>query len=186
LTNGESVMNMAEFLCSVSGQAVIWTLLAGAVGFGLVAIFSPRLFTALNARTSLWIDIDRFTRKLDRRVDVDDRVARHPRVLGALSVIAAVTLAGLSIRYPYGGRWVVLGFLGFVAVAGLLALCSPPRFSRVARWGSIWVDTNKLVDKLQRRIDIDRYVLKYCRLFGFTVLGAVAVLGSMLICAGCL
>ena len=179
-------MNMAEFLCSGPGQAVIWTLLAGAAGFAVMAIFSPRLFTAFNARTSLWIDIDRFTCKLDRRVDVDDCVARHPRLLGTLSIVAAATLASLSIRYPYGGRWVVLGFLGFIAAAGLLALCSPPRFSRLARWGSIWVDTNKLVDKLQRRIDVDRHVLKYCRLFGFTVLGAVTVLGSMLVCAGCL
>lgn len=186
MTNGESVMSMAEFLCSVSGQAVIWTLLAGAVGFGLVAIFSPRIFSTLSAWTSVWIDVDRFTTKLDRRVDVDDRVARHPRLLGTLSIIAAATLAGLSIRYPYSARWVVLGFLGFVAVAGFLALCSPPLFSRLARWGSIWVDTNKLVDKLQRRIEIDGYVLKHCRLFGFAVLGAVAVLGSMLVCAGCL
>ncbi len=177
-------MNVAESLCSVRGQAVIWTLLAGAAGFGAVAIFSPRIFSTLSAWASVWIDVDRFTRKLDKRVDVDDCVARHPRLLGALSILAAAALAGLSIRYPYSARWVVLGFLGFVAVAGLLALCSPPRFSRLARWASVWVDTNKLVDKMQRRIDIDGYVLRYCRLFGFAVLGAVAVLAGVLICTG--
>jgi hypothetical protein len=161
---------------------VIWTLLAGAAGFGVVAILSPRIFSALNARTSVWIDVDRFARKLDERVDVDDRVARHPRMLGTLSIIAATALAGLSIRYPYSARWVVLGFLGFVAVAGFLALCSPPAFSRLARGASVWVDTNRLVDKMQRRIEIDRYVLRYCRLFGFAVLGAVALFASVLIC----
>ena len=134
----------------------------------------------------MWIDIDRFTRRLDRRVDVDDRVACHPRVLGALSIVAAAALAGFSLHYPYNARWVVLAFLGFVGVAALLALCSPPAFSWLARWASLWVDTDKLVDKMQRRIDIDRYVLPYCRVFGFAVLGAVAVLGSMLVCAGCL
>ena len=184
--DGEPVMNVAEFLCSFSGQVMIWTLLAGAAGFGLVAVLSPRLFTALNARTAVWIDIDRFTRKLDRRVDLDACVARHPRLLGALSITAAGVLAGLSISYPYGARWIVLAFLGFVAVAGLLALCRPPAFSRLARWASVWVDTDKLVDKMQRRIEIDRYVLRYCRLFGVAVLGAVGVLGTMLICAGCL
>ena len=176
-------MNMADFLCSVSGRGLIWMLLVGAAGFGAVAILSPRIFSALSAWASVWIDVDRFSQRLERQVDVDDCVARHPRLLGALSILAAVTLAGLSIRYPYSGRWIVLGFLGFVAVAGGLALSSPPLFSRLARWGSIWIDTNKLVDKLQRRIDIDRYVLRYCRLFGFAVLGAVAVLAGVLICA---
>ena len=179
-------MNLAELLCSFPGQAAIWTLLAGVAAAGAVAVLSPRLFAALNARTSVWIDVDQFARRLDRRVDVDDRVARHPRLLGALSIAAAAVLAGLSIWYSYTARWIVLAFLGLVAVAGVLALCSPPAFSRLARWASVWVDTDKLVDKMQQRIDIDRYVLPHCRLFGVAVLGAAGVLGSMLICADCL
>jgi hypothetical protein len=184
MVSGGFVMNVAELLCSVSGQAVIWTLLAGAAGFGLVAVLSPRLFTVINAKTSVWINVDRYTRRLDRRVDLDDRVARHPRVLGALSVLAAATLAGLSMRYPYGARSVVLGFLGFVAAAGVTALFSPRRFSRLARWTSLWVDTDELIDKMQSRIDVDHYVLRHCRLFGLVVVGAVAILAAMLICTG--
>jgi hypothetical protein len=175
-------MNLAEFFCSIPGQAVIWTMLAGAGVLGAVAVLSPRLFMALNAMTSVWVDVDQFAKRLDRRVDVDHRVARHPRLLGALSIIAAAVLAGLSLWYPYSARWIVLVFLGLVALAGLLALCSPPTFSRLARWTSVWVDTNEMVDKMQRRIDIDGYVLRHCRLFGFAVLGAVAVLAGMLIC----
>jgi hypothetical protein len=68
------------------------------------------------------------------------------------------------------------GLLGIVAVLGALAVASPRHFAQLAHRGSSWVDTTKLVEKLDKRFDIDGPVLRYSRVLGMAVLAAVAIL----------
>ena len=67
------------------------------------------------------------------------------------------------------------------ASLGVLALVSPKTFSSVALYSSQWVDSNRVVALLDRRIDIDRFVLGHSRIFGTLVLVAVAVLVALLL-----
>ena len=175
-------MNMPYFLSSVQWESVIWILLGLAAGVALTAVLNPRLFSVLSTRSGVWIDIDVVTRKLDKRINIDRRVLPHSRLLGAMSIAAASVLAAFSIRYQYAGWWIVLTSLGVIAAIGLVALVSPRLFSRLATWGSVWVDTDRVLKKADHRIDIDAYVLRYCRLFGAGVLGVVVVLAALLIC----
>jgi hypothetical protein len=75
----------------------------------------------------------------------------------------------------------VLALLGLLATVGLLAMVSPNTFSRVARRGGKWFDSQKLLEVLDRRIDIDETVLPHSRVLGFTVLVAVVLLGSLML-----
>ena len=76
---------------------------------------------------------------------------------------------------PWGPfAWI---FLGLIGALGLLAVLSPRRFAAVANRGGLWVDTNKLLEHLDRRIDIDTYVLPFSRWLGVAVLASVAVIG---------
>ena len=174
-------MNPFHVLHSIEWKWVTWALLAGAAGTGLVAVVSPRLFATLNAWSGVWVDVDRFSKGLDRRIDIEHHVIRHIRLLGAMTTLAACVLAAASLRFQYGGQWIALVSLGLVSVTGLLGLFSPRLFSRLARWGSLWVDADRLVEKMERRIDVDRHVLRHCRWFGIAVLAAVAVLAGFLL-----
>jgi hypothetical protein len=69
--------------------------------------------------------------------------------------------------------WTTLALLGLV---GLIAVISPNRFQKLATRSGQWVDTNKLAEVLDRRVDIDRYVLPFSRLLGVAVILSVAVL----------
>lgn len=66
--------------------------------------------------------------------------------------------------------WGGLAVSGFL---GLLALLSPRLFASVATCGKTWVDVDRLLRKLDRKIDIDDYVLHHSRMFGVMVLAAV-------------
>ncbi len=70
-------------------------------------------------------------------------------------------------------------FLGFVGAVGLLALISPSAFATLAVRGGRWVDTSKVIAKLDKRIELDERVLPYSRFLGAAVLVAVAVLAYM-------
>ena len=72
--------------------------------------------------------------------------------------------------------WFLFGAAGIV---GVLAVISPRGFSKVVTQSSRWVDAGKLLAFLDKRYDIDRYVLPYSRLLGFLVLGSVAVISWM-------
>ncbi len=74
--------------------------------------------------------------------------------------------------------WIVLGFFGAL---GLLALVSPRRFSSVATRGGQWVDTNKVLEQLDKWVDIDAYVLPFSRLLGVAVLAAVALIAYLIV-----
>ena len=174
-------MNAAVDLSSCPWEWLVWTLLALAGGAALLAVCRPSVFQTISVRSSRWIDIDRFARKLDVRIEVDQRILPHSRFLGALSVVASGVLAVFSLKLPHAGQWVVLPSLALVGATGALAMISPRLFSRLAHASSLWVDFDGMVDKMQRRIDIDHYVLRHCRLFGVVVLAAVAILATVLI-----
>ncbi len=72
---------------------------------------------------------------------------------------------------------IVLPVLGMAAGMGLLALISPKRFAGIANRSSHWVDTSKIQQLLDKRIDIDRHVLRYSRVFGIAVVAASIFLG---------
>jgi hypothetical protein len=75
--------------------------------------------------------------------------------------------------------WGALSIFGFI---GLIAVVSPNRFAVLATRSGRWVDTNKVLEVLDKRIDIDRYVLPFSRLLGITVILAVAVLAYVIYC----
>jgi hypothetical protein len=71
--------------------------------------------------------------------------------------------------------WLLAG-LALFTVVGLLAVVSPRWFAIVATQGnSQWFDTTKLLAPLDKRINIDAYVLRHSRLLGVAVLAAVAL-----------
>jgi hypothetical protein len=73
--------------------------------------------------------------------------------------------------------WVILGIVGAV---GLLAILSPRRFSALATRSGQWVDTNKVLAQLDKRVDIDAYVLPFSRVLGVAVLAAVVLFGYLI------
>jgi len=74
--------------------------------------------------------------------------------------------------------WFLLGVIGAV---GILAMLSPKRFSMLASRGGQWVDSSKLLAQLDKRVDIDAYVLPYSRLLGVAVLAATALIGYLVV-----
>jgi hypothetical protein len=79
----------------------------------------------------------------------------------------------LAVTAKQAVLWSTLGLLGLV---GVIAVVSPSRFARLATRSGRWVDTNKIVAVLDKRVDIDHYILPFSRLLGVAVLASVAVL----------
>jgi hypothetical protein len=79
----------------------------------------------------------------------------------------------LAVTAKQAVLWSTLGLLG---LAGVIAVISPSRFARLAIRSGRWVDTNKIVAVLDKRVDIDHYILPFSRLLGVAVLASVAVL----------
>ena len=71
-------------------------------------------------------------------------------------------------------------FLCVLGSLGLLALVSPQTFSSVALRGGSWVDSSKYLAVLDKRIDIDQYVLPFSRVLGFSVLSSAVIIGVLL------
>jgi hypothetical protein len=88
-----------------------------------------------------------------------------------------MTLIGL-IESREIAVWCVLGLL---ATVGLLAVLSPRRFQAIATRGSQWVDTNRLLSLLDRRVDVDQYLLPASRSLGAIVLLATVLLGFLFV-----
>ena len=78
------------------------------------------------------------------------------------------------------GAWVWF-LIGMLAGVGLLAMVSPQRFSRLAHRGSGWIDTNKYLSFLDKRVDIDQAVLPFSRVLGFAVLGSAVLWATLLL-----
>jgi hypothetical protein len=84
----------------------------------------------------------------------------------------------LAIAPKQAILWGTLGLLGFV---GLIAIVSTARFAKLARGGGRWIDINKFVAILDKRVDIDHYVLPFSRLLGVAVILSVGVLVFVLL-----
>ncbi len=69
--------------------------------------------------------------------------------------------------------WFLLVGAGLI---GLVALVSPKTFRSLAELGGRWLDSEKLLAQLDKRIDVDRLVLPYSRWLGAAVVAAVAIL----------
>lgn len=69
----------------------------------------------------------------------------------------------------------IWGFISVFAVCGLIAIASPKSFTLLSRCSNQWVDTSKLAAVLDKRIDIDRYVLPFSRALGVAVILALVL-----------
>jgi hypothetical protein len=76
---------------------------------------------------------------------------------------------------------IYIAVLAIIGVFGLIAVLSPRRFAVLATRSGRWVDTNKIAEVFDKRIDVDRYVLPFSRLLGVAVLVSVAVLAYVLV-----
>ena len=86
-------------------------------------------------------------------------------------VFSVVSLSRLDLLV-----WFLLGILCSV---GILAVVSPKRFSALSARGGQWIDTNKLLATLDKRVDVDRYVLPFSRWLGLAVLVAAALISML-------
>jgi hypothetical protein len=68
------------------------------------------------------------------------------------------------------------GFMIIVAALGLLAVCSPTRFTSLALRGGRWIDSSKFLSKFDQRFDLDEHVLPHARWLGAAVIAAVVML----------
>ena len=64
----------------------------------------------------------------------------------------------------------VISVLAVIGAAGLLALVHPRWFRSVASATNRSWDTNKVIERLERPVNIDRYILPYSRVLGALVL----------------
>ena len=71
---------------------------------------------------------------------------------------------------------VLLAVFVMCGIAGVVALVSPRRFSTLARGSNRWIDTKRVLESLDRRVDIDHFVLPYTRVLGAAVLVSIAVM----------
>lgn len=74
-------------------------------------------------------------------------------------------LLGVVVEF----QWIVWPVLAVVFSLGLLATFAPNHFAALASRGSKWVDTDKVLEVLDKPIDIDQHVLRYSRVFGTVV-----------------
>ena len=85
-------------------------------------------------------------------------------------------LLGLANGVQFGG-YILLGMFGSI---GLTALLCPQTFGRIATCGGRWIDSKPILEALDKRYDIDRFVLPHSRLLGVALMIAVGVLAFVL------
>ena len=73
--------------------------------------------------------------------------------------------------------WLTLAMISF---AGLLALLSPARFRSLSTKSNTWVDSNKALAGLDKKVDLDELIMPHTRWLGAVVLAAVGVIGYFL------
>jgi hypothetical protein len=73
---------MQAWVNVVSHPLVFWTV-TGLIGlFGFLAVMFPHRFTSVARSSATWVDTSHVLSVLDRRVEVDGAVLRHPRAFG--------------------------------------------------------------------------------------------------------
>ena len=63
---------------------------------------------------------------------------------------------------------------------GLLAVIAPKLFGKVAEFWGTWITTRPTVPYFDARIDVDQFVLRRTRLFGWLVVGLTIFCAVML------
>ena len=112
-------------------QWVAWIGLSIAGCIGSVALLNPRRFAVLAPLGGTWIDTSPFFKKLDKPINIDDRVLHCCRPFGILLLVgAAITFAFVPSEPIWQSTVWIAG--GIVVVVGLLALASPRQFTRLA------------------------------------------------------
>ena len=76
-------------------------------------------------------------------------------------------LFGLIANEPL--LWGLLTVLFFL---GVLAVASPKRFKGLTKSSSHWVDTRKILEVLDRRVEIDHHVLRHSRILGVCLMAS--------------
>ncbi len=160
-------------------QWIAWIGLSIAGCISLVALLSPRWFAGLAALGGRWIDTSPFFKKLDKPINIDDLVLRHCRLFGILLLVGAATTLAFVPSEPIWQSTVWIAG-GIVVVVGLLALASPRQFARLTKVGSVWIDTDQIIEKGDEPINIDGFVVRHSRAFGFCVLIATVATGYLL------
>ena len=78
--------------------------------------------------------------------------------------------------------WVFWSIVLFVGASGTWAILWPQRFARAAQFSSSWVDSAKLLAVLDRRIELDAFVLRNTRAFGVLLLAGLATYIGLIVC----
>ena len=78
--------------------------------------------------------------------------------------------------------WVFWSVVTFVGSFAIWAIFWPQRFAQIAQVSSSWVDSTKLLAVLDRRIEIDQFVLRYTRAFGVALLSGLALYVGLVLC----
>ena len=73
-------------------QSLFTAMLALSVICGAVAVVSPKRFQKLADYSARWIETDGISKWLDRRIDLDGYVLRHPRAFGAITSVSSIYL----------------------------------------------------------------------------------------------
>ena len=69
---------------------------------GLLALCSPRWFTAIATGSSRWIDTEKLLAPLNKSIVIDQYVLPHCRILGLAVLVATALLTAVYIQVNWG------------------------------------------------------------------------------------
>lgn len=90
-------------------------------------------------------------------------------------------MSGLLFAVQIVWEPIALALLACAGLLGLLAIVSPRLFQKLAGQTDRWVDSNRALECLDRKVDIDSYILPRSRILGVAVLVSVAVLSYVVV-----
>jgi hypothetical protein len=178
--------------------ALFWIAVLMAVT-GLLMVLLPGRMLVLNQKLDIWIDTSRWFRLLDEPHRVERGFYRHHVITGVLIIAGAL----YSLRYlwvlrqnellllvpefsgPEMAEWVHAGlslFLiagnGIALLAGIIVLFRPSLLKGVEVWANTWVDSEKVMRKLDSRMEgTGRFISGHVRLLGMlVVIGSVYIM----------
>jgi uncharacterized membrane protein len=75
----------------------------------------------------------------------------------------------------FNDPWVFWSIVVFIGSFAVWAICWPQRFSSLAQSSSSWVDSSKALAVLDRRVEVDHFILRNSRTFGVVLLVGLAL-----------
>ena len=129
-----------EILTDIVITASLYLLLLGnavAVLIGILVLCAPQVLQPLNTASSRWFSSRKMGRSLDTHIDTDQIVLNHPRVLGALLIVASVLVL------VKGGVYFVMTppEVGAQLIADLIPV---PR-SAQPLWEVVWISSGMVI-----------------------------------------